>query len=262
MTSESVLVSRSEGLTTLTLNRPDKLNAFTVEMNRNLQLALGEAAHDEDCRAILLTGAGRAFCAGQDLADPAASADGDLSHLLEELFNPLVRLIRSIDKPIVCAVNGVAAGAGANIALACDIVLAAKSAKFIQAFSKIGLIPDCGGTWFLTRLVGEARAKGLAMTALPLPAEKAADWGLIWQAVEDGELMTEATRLATDLAQGPTYGLGLTKEAIQAASAEGLNAQLEMERDLQGKAGKSPDFAEGVAAFTEKRPPRFTGKAS
>ncbi|MEO1192477.1 MAG: 2-(1,2-epoxy-1,2-dihydrophenyl)acetyl-CoA isomerase PaaG [Pseudomonadota bacterium] len=260
--NQTVLVSQTDGLVTITLNRPDKLNAFTVEMNRALQVALGTAAQSESCRAILLTGAGRGFCAGQDLADPAATAEGGLGDLLGDLFNPLVRLIRSTEKPIICAVNGVAAGAGANVALACDIVLAAKSAKFIQAFSKIALIPDCGGTWFLPKLIGEARAKALAMTAAPVSAEQAMDWGMIWKAVEDDALMAEAEALAQSLANGPTYALALMKEAIQAAGHEGLNAQLEMERDLQVKAGNSPDYAEGVAAFSEKRAPRFTGKAS
>ncbi len=261
MESETILVEEANGLTRLTLNRPDKLNSFTTEMNLALRLALSEAQERSSCRAILLTGAGRAFCAGQDLNDPAAAPGADLSEVLEHYFNPLIRLMRSIEKPIVCAVNGVAAGAGANLALACDIVLAARSAKFIQAFSKIALIPDCGGTWFLTRLLGEARAKALALTAAPLSAEQAADWGLIWRAVADEDLMTTAEALALTLAAGPTYALGMTKQAIQAASEHGLNNQLELERDLQGHAGRSPDFAEGVAAFSEKRPARFTGKA-
>ncbi len=261
MESDTILVAEAEGLTTLTLNRPDKLNSFTTEMNLALRVALDEARERAACRAILLTGAGRAFSAGQDLSDPAVSSDRDLGEILEEHYNPLIRLMRAIEKPIVCAVNGVAAGAGASVALACDIVLAAQSAKFIQAFSKIGLVPDSGGTWFLTRLVGEARAKGLAMTAAPLSAQQAADWGLIWRALPDETLMEEATALAQALAQGPTYGLGLTKQAIQAASEHGLSSQLELERDLQSHAGKSPDYAEGVVAFTEKRAPRFTGKA-
>lgn len=260
MENDSILVERSGGLVTLTLNRPDKLNAFTGEMNRSLQLALAAARDAEDCRAILVTGAGRAFCAGQDLADPEAAPDRDLGEVLEHLYNPLIRLIRSIEKPIVCAVNGVAAGAGANLALACDIVLAARSAKFIQAFAKIGLVPDSGGTWSLVKLLGEARAKGLAMTGMPLPAETAAAWGLIWQAVDDAALMAEARKLAGDLAAGPTYGLGLTKRALQSASSHSLDSQLELERDLQSEAGRSPDYAEGLAAFAERRAPRFSGK--
>lgn len=261
MQSETILVAEAEGLTTITLNRPDKLNSFTAEMILALHLALSEAREQDHCRALLLTGAGRAFSAGQDLSDPMVSAERDLGETVEEYYNPLIRLLRSIEKPIVCAVNGVAAGAGANIALACDIVLAARSAKFIQAFSKIGLVPDSGGTWTLTRHLGEARAKALTMTAAPLSAQQAADWGLIWRAVADEELMAEAQTLAGALAQGPTYGLGLTKQAIQAASEHGISSQLELERDLQSHAGRSPDYAEGVAAFKEKRAPRFTGKA-
>jgi 2-(1,2-epoxy-1,2-dihydrophenyl)acetyl-CoA isomerase len=184
----------------------------------------------------------------------------DLSRTLDTFYNPLVRKLRDLAMPIVCAVNGVAAGAGANIALACDIVLAARSAKFIQAFAKIGLIPDAGGSWSLARILGEPRAKALALTAEPLPAEKAADWGLIWKAVEDAELMAEATKLAESLAAGPTLGLGLTKRLIQAAATNSLDEQLDMERDLQQQAGRSADYAEGVTAFLEKRPARFTGK--
>ena len=211
----------------------------------------------------MLTGAGRAFCAGQDLGDrdPRKAKEApDLGRTIETFYNPLVRLIRSLEKPIVCAVNGVAAGAGANIALACDIVLAAKSAKFIQAFSKIGLIPDSGGTWSLPRLLGEARAKGLALTAEPLSAETAAAWGMIWRAVEDDQLMAEAEALGKRLAAGPTFGLGLTKRAIQAAAANTLDQQLDLERDLQREAGRSADYAEGVAAFLDKRPAEFSGR--
>ncbi len=261
MKRDTILIEQAEGLTTLTLNRPDKLNSFTAEMNLALRVALSEARETAACRAILLTGAGRAFCAGQDLADSAAAAGKDLGDLLEEYYNPLIRLMRALEKPVVCAVNGVAAGAGANLALACDIVLAAQSAKFLQAFSKIGLIPDSGGTWTLTRLLGEARAKALTMTAAPLSAQQAADWGLIWRAVTDEELMQEAKALAGGLAKGPTFGLGLTKQAIHAAGEHGLSAQLDLERDLQSDAGKSADYAEGVAAFSQKRSPRFTGEA-
>lgn len=214
-------------------------------------------------RAVLLTGAGRAFSAGQDLGDrdPRKAAEApDLGHTIETYYNPLLRLIRSLDKPVICAVNGVAAGAGANIALACDIVLAAKSAKFIQAFSKIGLIPDSGGTWTLPRLLGEARAKALVLTAEPLPAQTAADWGLIWKAVDDEQLMAEASALAKRLAAGATFGIGLTKQAIHASAANTLDQQLDLERDLQRKAGRSADYAEGVAAFLDKRAPEFKGK--
>lgn len=259
---ETVLVEHAEGVCRITLNRPDKLNAFNTEMHKALYAALRDAAEDEAVRAILLTGAGRAFCAGQDLGDRDPSISGekrDLGATLEKTYNPLVRLIRAIEKPVVCAVNGVAAGAGASVALACDLVLAAHSAKFIQAFSKIGLVPDSGATWTLPHLIGEARAKGLALTGMPLPAETAAQWGLIWATVEDGLLMQEASKLAADMAAGPTVGLGLTKRAIQDASSNTLDAQLDLERDLQREAGHTPDYAEGVAAFLEKRKPAFTG---
>ncbi len=245
----------------VTLNRPDRLNAFTDEMHRALRTAL-EAARADGARALLLTGAGRGFCAGQDLGerDPAGM-DGppDLSHTLEEFYNPLIRLLRSLDFPVICAVNGVAAGAGANIALACDLVLAARSARFIQSFSRVGLIPDAGGTWTLTRRLGEARAKGLAMTATALSAERAEAWGLIWQAVEDARLMAEARALAARLAAGPTGALALTKALIQAAASNDIDTQLDAEARAQKQCGAAPDYAEGVRAFLEKRPPRFGG---
>jgi 2-(1,2-epoxy-1,2-dihydrophenyl)acetyl-CoA isomerase len=263
MQSETLLASVADGVMTLTLNRPDKLNSFNEEMHRALRAAIESARDEATVRAVLLTGAGRAFCAGQDLGDrdPRNSTEApDLGYTIETFYNPLLRLIRALDKPIVCAVNGVAAGAGANIALACDIVLAAKSAKFIQAFSKIGLVPDSGGTWSLPRLLGEARAKGLALTAEPLPAETAAAWGMIWKAVDDDQLMPEAAALTKRLAAGPTFGLGLIKQAIQAAAANTLDQQLDLERDLQRRAGRSADYAEGVAAFLDKRPAEFKGK--
>lgn len=259
----TVLVDHADGVCRITLNRPDKLNAFNTEMHVALFAALSEAATDEDVRAILVTGAGRAFCAGQDLGDRDPSISGetrDLGATLERTYNPLIRRIRSLDKPVVCAVNGVAAGAGASLALACDIVLAARTAKFIQAFSKIGLVPDSGATWSLPHLVGEARAKGLALTGMPLPAETAAEWGMIWGVVADGMLMGEAEALAADLATGPTVGLGLTKRAIQAAGANTMDAQLDLERDLQREAGRTPDYGEGVSAFLDKRKPVFTGR--
>ena len=262
-TSETVLASLEAGVLRLTLNRPDKLNSFNEEMHLALRAQIQRAHDDAEVRAVLLTGAGRGFCAGQDLGDRDPRKGGpspDLGKTLETFYNPTLRLIRQLEKPVVCAVNGVAAGAGANIAFACDIVLAAKSAKFIQAFAKIGLIPDAGGSWSLARILGEPRAKALALTAEPLPAEKAADWGLIWKAVEDADLMAEATKLAESLAAGPTLGLGLTKRLIQAAATNSLDEQLDMERDLQQQAGRSADYAEGVTAFLEKRPARFTGK--
>ncbi len=262
MDEDPVLVERHEGWRVLTLNRPDRLNSFNEVMHERLMAALLEAEADESCRALLLTGAGRGFCAGQDLTNRVfePGVTPDLTKTIERWYNPLVRKLRSFRMPIVCAVNGVAAGAGANIALACDVVLAARSAKFIQAFAKIGLLPDSGGTWFLPRLVGSARARGLALLAEPLPAEKAEAWGLIWKAVDDESLMVEAEKLAAHLATQPTIGLGLTKRALEASWGNTLDRQLDLERDLQGEAGRTPDYAEGVSAFFAKRAPSFTGR--
>jgi len=259
----TIRVDRHDGWAEVTLNRPDRLNAFDAEMHRQLAAALAEIAEDPACRAVLVTGAGRGFCAGQDLGDPATGGEApDLGATVDAFYNPLIRRIRSLEKPVVCAVNGVAAGAGANIALACDIVLAGRSAKFIQAFAKIGLVPDSGGTHFLPRLVGEARARGLALLCEPLSAEKAESWGLIWKAIDDASLMDEARKLAAHLATQPTRGLALIKQALDASATNDLDTQLDLERDLQTAAGRTPDYAEGVAAFMEKRPPRFTGRAS
>ncbi|MFL5151310.1 MAG: 2-(1,2-epoxy-1,2-dihydrophenyl)acetyl-CoA isomerase PaaG [Microvirga sp.] len=262
MDEDPVLVERHEGWRVLTLNRPDRLNSFNEAMHERLMAALLEAEADEGCRALLLTGAGRGFCAGQDLSNRVfePGVTPDLTKTIERWYNPLVRKLRSFRMPIVCAVNGVAAGAGANIALACDIVLAARSAKFIQAFAKIGLLPDSGGTWFLPRLVGSARARGLALLAEPLPAEKAEAWGLIWKAVDDESLMIEAEKLAAHLATQPTIGLALTKQVLDASWGNTLDRQLDLERDLQGEAGRTPDYAEGVSAFFAKRAPSFTGR--
>jgi 2-(1,2-epoxy-1,2-dihydrophenyl)acetyl-CoA isomerase len=259
----SVLASLEAGVLTLTLNRPEKLNAFNPDMHQTLRQGLERAAEEAAVRAVLLTGAGRAFCAGQDLSERDVSAGAapiDLSVSLGSHYNPLVRRLRGLPKPIVCAVNGVAAGAGANIALACDIVLAARSARFVQAFSRIGLIPDSGGTFFLPRLVGSARAMGLALLAGSLSAEQAEQWGLIWKSVDDAQLAAEAVALASRLAKGPTRGYGLLKKALQASSANSLDAQLDLERDLQREAGLSQDYREGVTAFKEKREPKFEGK--
>jgi 2-(1,2-epoxy-1,2-dihydrophenyl)acetyl-CoA isomerase len=259
----SVLVSMKAGVLTLTLNRPEKLNAFNPEMHQALRAGLERAADEDEVRAVLLTGAGRGFCAGQDLSERDVSAGAapiDLSVSLGSHYNPLVRRLRALPKPIVCAVNGVAAGAGANIALACAMVLAARSARFVQAFSRIGLVPDSGGTYFLPRLVGTARAMALAMLGESLSAPEAEQWGLIWKAVEDDRLAAEAGALAGRLARGPTKGYGLLKKALYASSGNSLDAQLDLERDLQREAGLSDDYREGVSAFKEKREPRFSGK--
>jgi len=258
-----VNVSVEDGVLTATLNRPEKLNAFNPEMHAGLRAALEQALDDAAVRAVLLTGAGRAFCAGQDLSErntAPGAAPIDLSVSLGANYNPLVRRMRALPKPIVCAVNGVAAGAGANIALAGDIVLAARSASFVQAFAKLGLIPDSGGTYFLPRLVGTARAMALALLGERLSAEDAERWGLIWKAVDDEDLAGEAADLARSLAAGPTRGYGLLKRAIYASASNGLDAQLDLERDLQREAGFTEDYREGVAAFKEKRAPRFTGR--
>ena len=214
------------------------------------------------CRALLLTGTGRGFCSGQDLND-RLSKTGETTVLggaLEAYYNPLIRKLRALPFPVVAAVNGIAAGAGANIALACDIVLAGRSATFIQAFARIGLVPDCGGTWLLPRLVGPARARGLALTAEPLPAEKAESWGLIWRMVEDDVLMEEAHKLCAHFASAPTIGLALTKRALDESWSNDLDAQLDLEREAQHEASLTPDYTEGMRAFMEKRPPRFTGR--
>ena len=264
MDETPILVKRRPGYRIITLNRPQRLNAFTEPMHKALREALGEAEADPDCRALLVTGAGRGFCAGQDLSDRLSKAGETpvLGGALEAYYNPLVRKLRALPFPVVAAVNGVAAGAGCNIALACDIVIAARQASFIQSFAKIGLIPDSGGTWILPRLVGPARARALALTAEPLPAEKAEAWGLIWKVVDDGLLMAEAEKLCASFAAAPTVGLALTKRALDESWDNDLEAQLELERELQREASLTPDYAEGVRAFMEKRPPRFSGRRS
>ncbi len=258
---EPLLVSMDAGVLTLTLNRPDTLNAFTTAMHAGLAAAMTRAETEAAVRCVLITGAGRGFCAGQDLSERDMNAvDIDMGAGLDARYNPLVRRMHALRKPIVCAVNGVAAGAGANFALACDIVIAARSASFIQAFVKIGLVPDCGGSYFLPRLAGTQRAMALAMTGDRLSAADAERWGLIWKCVDDAQLKEESGKLARSLASGPTRSLGLIKKAIYDSAHNDLAAQLDLERDLQHEAGKGKDFREGVKAFLEKRKPSFTGQ--
>ncbi len=252
------------GIARLTLNRPDKLNSFTGEMHAELRAALDRIQTDKSIRVLVLTGAGRAFCAGQDLADPdMATVDGkmpDIGNVVEANYKPLVLRLQNLRVPTIAAVNGIAAGAGASVALACDLVVAAKSASFLQAFSKIGLVPDTGGTWFLPQRVGMARAMGLALLADKLPAEKAADWGLIWAAIDDAEFAATVDRLAAQLAAMPTKALVRTRQAMHAAPGHTLEQQLSFEGGFMRELGWSPDYAEGVAAFIEKRAPKFTGE--
>ncbi|GEK48701.1 2-(1,2-epoxy-1,2-dihydrophenyl)acetyl-CoA isomerase PaaG [Bisbaumannia pacifica] len=263
MTDQPLHYCVEAGIARLTLNRPDSLNSFNGEMHAAMREALKAVRQDKSVRVLLLTGNGRGFCAGQDLSDrnvaPGAEAP-DLGESLEKRYNPMLRTLRDLPFPTVCAVNGVAAGAGANIALACDIVLAARSASFIQAFCKIGLIPDSGGTWSLPRLVGMARAKGLAMLGDKLGAEQAEQWGLIWRCVDDEALADEALSLARHLATQPTQGLAYIKRALHASDDNGFDEQLDLERDLQRLAGRTGDYREGVSAFMEKRQPQFKGE--
>jgi 2-(1,2-epoxy-1,2-dihydrophenyl)acetyl-CoA isomerase len=263
MEYENILFSSEDGIARLTLNRPERLNSFNDAMHAEVRDALARVKANTSLRVLLLTGAGRGFCAGQDLGDRAVAPGAepvDLGASIERNYRPLVLALRRLPLPVVCAVNGVAAGAGANIALACDIVVAAKSASFIQAFSKIGLIPDSGGTYFLPRLVGTARAIGLSMLGERLIAEQAAEWGLIWQCVDDNELHATVEKLLRTLAGAPTAGLAATKRAIYTSADNTLETQLDLERDLQGELGRSADYQEGVIAFTAKRAPRFTGR--
>lgn len=259
MAYETIDFKSEGGIARLTLNRPDRLNSFTVQMHGEVADAL---ANIRDARVLVLTGAGRGFCAGQDLNDRAVSPgeEVDLGHSVETYYNPLIKTLTQLPMPVIARVNGVAAGAGANIALACDIVIAAKSAKFIQSFANIGLIPDSGGTWVLPRLVGQARALGLALTAEPLAAAKAAEWGLIWKAVEDEALDAEVDALATRFASAPTRGLAAIKKMIRESWDHTLSVELELQRDMMRELGTSEDYREGVAAFMEKRTPKFMGR--
>ncbi len=262
MDEDPILVERRTGYRVITLNRPQRLNAFTEVMHKALRDAIADAKADDACRALLLTGVGRGFCAGQDLNDRLSQA-GETSVLggaLEAYYNPLVRTLRELPFPVVAAVNGVAAGAGCNVALACDIVLAARTATFVQSFAKIGLVPDSGGTWILPRLIGAARARALALTAEPVSAEVAERWGMIWRMVEDTALMAEAHKICQHFASAPTLGLALIKRALDAAWSNDLDAQLDLEREFQREASLTPDYAEGVRAFLEKRAPVFSGR--
>ena len=261
--TEAVRTERRAGWIKVTLNRPDKLNSVNAETGAALAAALAAARDDPDIRAVLLTGAGRAFCAGQDLGERAVApgdAPPDLGESLRTRYNPLISAVATLPKPIVCAVNGVAAGAGANLALACDFVLAAQSAKFIQAFCNIGLIPDSGGTWILPRLAGPARAREMAMLGEPVSAEQAAEWGMICRSVADDQLQAEAEALAEKLARGPTFAYGTIKAALLSGASNSLPEQLALEAALQSRAGQTADYAEGVAAFREKRKAVFRGK--
>lgn len=260
MDYETIDFKLDEGIARITLNRPDRLNSFTADMHQELRSALSEAAA---ARVVVITGAGRAFCAGQDLNERAVASDGhpvDLGITVETGWNPLIKLLATMPQPVIAQVNGVAAGAGANIALACDMVVAGRSAKFIQSFAAIGLIPDSGGSWILPRLLGQARAMGMALTGEPLSAETAEEWGLIWKCVDDDILAGEVDALATKLAALPPLGLAAIKSIIRSTWGRTLDQELHLQRDEMRRLGFTQDYREGVAAFLEKRPAKFTGK--
>lgn len=259
MAYESILLDIADGIARITLNRPDRLNSFTRAMHSELRDALSNVA---DARVVVLTGTGRGFCAGQDLNDRAVAQGEavDLGETVEESWNPLIRTLASLQQPVIARVNGVAAGAGANVALACDLVIAGRSAKFIQSFSALGLIPDSGGSWHLPRLIGQARALGLALTGEPLSAEKAAEWGLIWKAVDDDQLDSEVDAVAAKLAALPPLGLAAIKQIIRTSWSRTLDQELDLQRDEMRRLGFTHDYREGVAAFLEKRTAKFEGR--
>ncbi|EMR5774694.1 1,2-epoxyphenylacetyl-CoA isomerase [Acinetobacter calcoaceticus] len=263
MDYQNIIAEEKNGVGYLTFNRPKALNSFNVDMHREVAEVLNQWTKNPDVRCVVISGEGRGFCAGQDLGDrvvdPNAEAP-DLGYSIETYYNPLIKTIVNMPKPVICAVNGVAAGAGANIALACDLVIAAKSANFVQAFCRLGLVPDSAGTWFLPRAVGHARAMGLTLLGDKLPAETAKEWGMIWDVVEDAELKTKVTELAERLAKQPTFGLSLIKKAIHQSSNNTFDEQVLLERDLQRIAGRSEDYREGVQAFMNKREPNFKGR--
>lgn len=263
MTFDNIQFQSHEGYAVLTFNRPQALNSFTQAMHAEIREVLEQVSTDNSIRCLVITGAGRGFCAGQDLNDRAVNAHADqaanLGESVERSYNPLVRLITRMEKPVICAVNGVAAGAGASVALACDIVLAGRSASFIQSFSKIGLVPDSGGSWNLPHALGLPRAKALALLGKKLSAEQAENWGMIWQCLDDDDLMPEALNMAEHLAAQPILGLAATKALMNSASTRSLEEQLELEKDEMQRLGNTHDYREGVAAFVEKRKPVFTG---
>ena len=261
MTAPAVLTAVDGGVMTVTMNRPEVLNALNPAMLDGLRAALAAAKADDAVRAVVLTGAGRGFCAGADLgSDAMRTGRTDVSQGLREAYHPIVLAMRQLPKPLVAAVNGSAAGAGMSLALACDVVLAGESASFLQAFSKIGLVPDCGSTWFLPRIVGDVRARAMMLMAEKIPARDALQYGLVWKVVADDVLAAEAARCAGHLAKMPTRALDLIKQALTQSAASGLGDQLEVEALMQGQAFRTEDFREGVAAFVEKRAPRFVGR--